>query len=304
MDEYKHLFKGSLLRCLLLFPGLFQFFYCTGQRIILPDKVFFDQSKQAYIILYDMAKIKMNEKLKLVPFYYSKQSNDMIFLKTITGDTAWQTAPKLVQIEWDPFKDKLDLNEFFNVQLILFEKKTSTKAPLINSVHYQGSNSALIGLKYMFKIRKAPVFIAGRIGALPPVFRYTVNDSGVIKNYNVDGVYQIGSERKLGSFAILVGSTLRFESNWYLNLGVGFGTERLYWKFDAFNLNYEKIGESSWALNENTAQQNGFIFETGLMRKSGRFLFNLGTCSVAFKAYQITAGVGLIFNHPDKRKVQ
>lgn len=258
---------------------------------IRPARVYPAQNQEVYIIEYTLPRIRYNKKIKIIPFLEQDDGQE-IPLTSVRGDTGWQSKKKLIRIEWDPVKQN-STSSASNSNIRLEPISEKIKAPVIESINYFGSNSAPFGVKYIFKTTPIPLYLATRIGALPPSYRDTISTKGEI-NYIKSGVYVVQNGRQFSSFAILGGFVARTGKNLYVNFGAGYGLEQLFWEIDEYNLDYKKIG-STWAITETTLKRKGEFFEAGLIWRPNRILFNLGASTVQFNVYQITFGFSFYF---------
>ncbi len=193
-------------------------------------------------------------------------------------------------IIWDPFKDGVTSLE--GIQIGLKTEFRDAKIPRSWSVELHGSNSAPFGIKAMRLERGIGFFAGFRVGSLPPSYQYKVNNVGEI-NYLESGVYEIGTERRLASYAITAGPIFRMGRSIYSYAGVGYGIEQLFWKYKAYNLDGVSTG-SKWALNENI-DRKGTTAEAGVVIRIGHILIDLGMSTFQLKSFQIIGGIGFSF---------
>lgn len=293
------------LRFLCSVLGLLVLLTCSAQkRKVFPDSVYFSQTKLALILTYPLPKIRFNRQIKLTPVYVHPNLKEDTLTKNIRGDIDWQFRSKKALIAWDLFRDTIRNPGKKNFYLI--EEKSTRELPDIRSIHLQGSNSAPAGVRYIFSKSSTPFisteyasfYLSIKTGCFRPIFRDTVSLNGKIINYNNSGVYELTLERRLASFAFLMGYVLQFDKNCFVNIGGGFGLEQLFWRFEEYNLDYQRTGKS-WAIHESTIKQIGFpCVETGVMVLCKNLLFSAGISATRFKVYQLNAGIGMQLNHP------
>lgn len=257
-------------------------------------RVSFDQSKQLMFIYYDIVGLDYKKEIQVLPQIVSKNTL-LPPIKSLSGDLGWITeGGKNKYIIWDAFKDGVTTLKDVEIEL-----KTVTKAAVIPrywGIELQGSNSAPFGLKVM-QLSQLGFYTGFRVGKLPPSYRYTVTNAGVI-DYLESGVYVIDSEKRLASFAFTAGPIYQMSRNIYGYVGVGYGAEQLFWKYQAYNLD-KKLISNEWALNE-SINQKGIAMDGGVVVRKGRILFDLGLSTIQFKTFQITAGVGFTFSNSQK----
>lgn len=289
--------KKTAIRVFFALLGLWTRASCTAQVTedeVPAHKFYLGQNSSAYFIEYNLPKVRYNKRIKLSPVLV-QENGEHITLASVRGDTGWQVKKKLIRIEWDPLKEQ-------NIQVVAtppirLKKITETlKAPVIESIHYLGSNSTPYGLKYISKTSPIPFYLAGRMLDLPPSHGNDVISTTGKINYLRSGVYIVQNERKFSSYAVSGGFVFRTGKKLYVNFGGGYGAEQLFWKIDEYNLDYKKTG-STWAITENTLNQAGEFFEAGLMWKQNRTLFSLGASTIQFTIYQISFGFNFIFIH-------
>jgi hypothetical protein len=164
----------------------------------------------------------------------------------------------------------------------------------------QGSKSAPLGLKYV-SLGRLGYYAGFRMGYLPPAYRYSVSNTGTIA-YSESGVYQIGSETKLASYAATGGLTAQIHKKVYAYAGLGYGVEQLFWKYQAFNLDY-KLVSNEWALNEQI-NHKGLAGEFGITARFGKILIETGMCAIGGRSstIQITAGIGYVLSTNTKSR--
>ncbi|GEM_PF-2343774 len=255
----------------------------------------FDQSKQLMFIYYDVKGLNYKKEIEIIPIIKSDTAS-AVNIKSLSGDYGWlKKGGKNKLVVWDPFKD--GVNGLEGVQI---ELKTEVRGAAVQKFWYgcfQGSNSAPFGLK-VARLNRIGFFGGFRVGQLPPSYRYTVSNTGVM-DYTESGVYEIGTERRLASYAITAGPIFQLTRNVYAYAGFGYGLERLFWKYQAYNLDRNPIGKGEWALNE-SINRKGFMSDVGAMIRFGRVLIDLGMSGIG-NSYQIIGGVGYSFSKNVKR---
>lgn len=248
----------------------------------------FDQSKQLLSIHYDVHDLNYKKEIQVLPVVVSDQKLNPV--TALAGDFGWQNRGGKNKIMiWDPFKDGATQLNGLKIEL------TTTIRPLtpprLWSLAWQGSNSAPFGLK-LSRLLPIGFFASFRLGNLPPYALYQVSNSGVI-DFKESGVYEIGEERRLASFAITGGPLFQVGRNVYLYLGVGYGLEQLFWRYKEYNLSKVLVG-NNWALNEQI-NSKGTVIETGATIRLGRITLDLGSSSINFNSIQLTGGIGFTF---------
>jgi hypothetical protein len=280
-------------RCIAFFISLFIALSATGQTVT-NVRTTFDQSKQLMLIRYDLTGLGYKQEIQITPRIASR---DTTFpqMKSLTGDFGWMTrGGKNRLIVWEPFRDGITSLQYLGIDL-----KTTVRNALVDrfwGLVVQGSNSAPLGLKVL---RLSPIgFFGGfRVGNLPPSYDYTVTNAGVI-NYLESGVYEIGSTKRLASYAITGGPIFQVSRRMYAYAGIGYGVEQLFWQYQVYNLEKTPI-KSQWALNENINRQ-GIVGDVGAVFRLRHLLIDVGVSTIEFKTVQITAGLGFAFSNNQK----
>lgn len=247
----------------------------------------FDQSNQLMLIYYDLKGLNYKKEIMITPQIVSGDAS-LTLVKSLSGDFGWRNrGGKNKLIIWDNFKD--GVNGLDEVKIELKTELRDAVIPRFWSLALHGSNSAPFGVKIA---NLSPIgFFAGfRVGRLAPPYRYTASDTGVM-DYFESGVYEIGSERRLASYAITAGPVFQLTRNVYAYAGPGYGAEQVFWKYQSFNLKMEPIG-SYWALNKNI-NRKGLTADGGAVVRIGRLVIDLGVSTIRFKSFQIIGGVGI-----------
>jgi len=254
----------------------------------------FDQSGQYFLLQYDLKKASFKEEVFIQPRILNAPS-DSIALKSLRGDFGWVPVKgKRKTITWDPFRD--GVNDIDGLQLGLEEDLPTRPAvlPRYWALSWNASNSAPLGLKIT---RLSPIgFFVGyrRSWYLKPLDNAltTVADQpATIANYKTDGVYEIGEESRLCSWAATGGVVVQVARRVYVYGGVGYGAEQLYWKYDILNPDYEQINQS-WVINKEINSE-GVVFDAGAYLRFGRFVIDIGASTIQFNTNaQIIGGLG------------
>jgi len=255
----------------------------------------FDQSKQLMFINYDLKGLNYKKEIKITPYIVSGDAS-LPPVKSLIGDFGWVTrGGKNKVMIWDPLKDGLKSLEGIKIEL-----KTEARdaaIPRLRGVALQGSNSAPFGVKCM-QLSRIGFFAGFRVGRLPPGYRYTISDAGEM-DYLESGVYEIGTEKRLASYAITAGPIFQMSRNIYAYTGMGYGIEQRFWKYQSYNLVKSPVS-SDWALSENT-NRKGIAADAGIVIRVGRrVLIDVGGSSIQFKSFQITGGIGLLLTNNQK----
>ena len=250
----------------------------------------FDQSRQLMLIYYDIKRLNYKEEIRITP-YLPGEDSSATSIKSLSGDFGWiKRSGKNKLMIWDPFND--GVNSLGGIQISL---KTELRQALVPRYWYaclHGSNSAPLGIK-LARLNRVGFFASFRMGKLPPASQYKVNNAGVIANYLESGVYEIGTKRRLASYAITVGPVFQLTRNLHAYAGGGYGVEQLFWQYQSYNLDRELTG-SNWALNENI-NSSGFAADAGIILQLGRMVFDLGMSIIQFKSFQVVGSVGYLF---------
>lgn len=255
----------------------------------------FDQSRQLMLINYDLKGLSYKQEIKITPYLVSSQNELPPAIKTLTGDFNWVSrGGKNKVIIWDPLKD--GVNSLSGFQVKINTELRDAAIPRLWGIALQGSNSAPIGIKGI-QLSRIGFFAGFRVGKLPPTYRYTVTDAGYM-NYLESGVYEIGTEKRLASYAVTAGPVFQVARSTYAYIGAGYGVEQLFWNYQAYNLDKSPVS-SDWALNENV-NRKGVTVDAGCVLRFGRILIDLGLSTIQFKSFQITGGIGLTFSKTDK----
>ncbi len=250
----------------------------------------FDQSSQLMVIQYDLKGLSYKKEIKITP-YIESNGAALQPMQSLTGDFGWvNRGGKNKVITWDPFKDGISSLEGIQVKITASEVRAA-EAPRFRGLLLHGSNSAPFGLQYMH-LGKVGFYAGFRMGKFPVSYTYTVSDAGAI-DYPSSGVYQIGSEKRLAGYAFTAGPTIRVARNAYVYIGMGYGAEQLFWKYQAYDLDKSPVG-TGWALNE-SINRKGITTDAGVVVRVGRLLLELGGSSIQYKSVQITGGLGWAF---------
>ena len=214
-------------------------------------------------------------------------------MKSISGDHGvFNRNGKNKLIVWDPFQD--GIGDFRNTRIDLKTNVRPIPREIYAGVMIQGSNSAPFGGKILaFNVLgRIGAYLGFRTSGKSPDYRYSVTNAGDIE-YLESGVYEIGTKSLVYGSALTGGLLFPVGRNLHVYGGAGFGTERLFWEYKAYNLDKTLTG-TFWALNENV-DRRGAVVETGLNLRLGRLLVEAGASTVAFKSVQITGGLGFRF---------
>lgn len=267
----------------------------------------FDQSRQLMFIYYDLKGLSHKREILVNPHIrvgdtlftndYRPSERGGTGRRIFSGDCGWiNEGGKNKRIIWDPLR--LGLDQLSDIRIELKTEMRDAPAPRFWALLWQGSNSAPFGIK-IARLSRIGFFGGFRMGWLPPSYRYTVSDAGVI-DYQESGVYEIGADTRLASFAATGGITVQIARNMYLFGGLGYGKEQLFWKYDEYNLGYELVG-SNWALRE-SANSEGAFYDLGItLRLRNQLCIEIGSSTENFRLYQILAGIGYAFS---KNQVQ
>lgn len=247
----------------------------------------FDQSSQLMLIYYDLKGLNYKKEIMIIPQIVSGDTS-LAPIKSLSGDFGWRNqGGKNNLIIWDNFKD--GVNSLDAVKIELKTELRNATIPHFWSLALHGSNSAPFGVK-MTRLSPIGFFAGFRMGRLPPAYRYSADNTGVI-DYFESGVYEIGSEQRRVSYAITAGPVYQLTRNVYAYAGAGYGAEQVFWRYQSFNLKMELIG-SDWALNNNF-DRKGIIADAGAEVRIGRLVLDLGLSTIRFKSFQIIGGVGM-----------
>ena len=296
--------------------GLLLSIYGYAQpRMVKPD-YHFDQSKQAMIFEFEMPKVKFFQKFKYRPFYVNNKAKDTLAIPIdsllLSGDTDWQFNRKKLMIEWDILRDTF--KDVSNMSFYLEEKMGRPELPEISSIHVFGSQSAPIGTKIILPRKGSflsiptlsdniSVYISAHTGFLTPSFQDTVLYSGNILNYNKAGVYELNPipKRKLASYSFSIGWIIQIDKKLFINAGVAYSNEKVFWKFDEYNQDYQYTG-SFWAIHIDSFTREDLGGELGLLWLYKKYFLSVGYKSLAFKPNQFTIGLGLLLNQNNNLK--
>lgn len=302
----RYTFMQGTKCCWTVFFCLLVYLPATAQRVE-NVRTFFDQSKQVMLIYYDLKWMSFKEEVQVMPYIVSSRTQ-ISPIKSLSGDFGWQNrngANKL--IIWDLFKDGIDT--FVQIE-IKTETREAPNSPFAG-VLLNGNKSTPFGVKFMLmanifsdstrmlnpEIRLNRLlrnhfgsYASLRMNRKRPDYQYTVSNEGVI-DYLESGVYEIGSERRLAGYAFVVGPLVQVSRNRFIYVGLGYGAERLFWKYQAYNLDRNPTG-THWALNE-SINRKGIVLETGYVFRLRRLLLDIGVSTLQFKSFQITGGIGI-----------
>lgn len=284
-----HSIKWCLVACLCLLAQL-----PAVAQLIKNVRTSVDQSKQVMIIRYDLTGLHFKKEIKVVPYIIGSDSLASP-IKSLSGDFGWVSqSGKNKEIVWDFFKD--GVTSLQDIQIDIKSETRDATLPRFWGVALQGSNSAPFGVKGM-QLGRLGFFASARFGKFPRSHEYMVSNAGVI-DYPELGVYIIGTEKRLASYAIIAGPVFQMGRKIYGYLGAGYGAEQLYWKYKEYDLNNILLG-GNWALNE-SINEKGLAVDTGLVIRLGRVLIDLGLNTINFKSVQIIGGLGLTFSNSKK----
>lgn len=253
------------------------------------QKQVFDQSRQILQIYYDVTGLNYRKELRVTPML-ELADGQQIDLPDATGAIGMMKKnSKGNLIELDPFKAGIERPE--QAKIILVADIRKRQQPERYLLGLQGSNSAPLGLKFW---RVAPIgaYVGFRLGALPPSYRYTVNNEGQI-DYKQVGIYEIVNQRRLASLAATTGVVAQIAPKLYGTLGIGYGIEQLFWKYNEYDLDKNLLGKA-WALNENI-NHKGTIAEVGISCFLKPVYVELGVATFALNSYQLLFGLAYVF---------
>lgn len=286
----------------------------TQAQVVENVRDSFDQSRQLMYIYYDLTGLNYKQEVEITPFItgdssllksLSESSNiepvrvvidhgrPVYYMQSISGDYGvFDRNGKNKLIVWDPFKD--GISDFRNTRINIRANVRLIPREIYAGLVVQGSNSAPFGAKVVaFNVLgRMGAYLGFRTSGKRPDYRYTVTDEDGIK-YLESGVYEIGTRSQVYGSALTAGLLFPMARNLHGYAGVGFGTERLFWEYKAYNLDKTLTG-TYWALNENV-NRRGAVVEAGLNLRLGRLLLEAGASTVEFKSVQITGGIGLKF---------
>lgn len=283
------------------------FFLClltcltAGTQTVENIRDSFDQSRQVMLIYYDLKGLNFKQEIEIVPQFTSGNVKISPSERHLAGDFGWVNKNgKNKVIVWDPFAAGINSLRDFRV-FIIRPNLRKAALPSFVGVAIHGSNSAPFGLKFMTLGRNG-FFLSFRKSKSAPSYDYGVSNTGEI-DYQESGVYRIGNKRRLSSYAITAGKTFRLSRHIFGYAGLGYGAERLFWNYEAYNLDGVSLG-SYWALNENI-NRKGIAADLGVAtRIYPGFLIDLGVSTINFTSFQIIGGIGLavnfIFTRSDK----
>lgn len=274
---------------LTVFLCLLAYLSATAQTIE-NIRTSFDQSSQLMFIYYDVKGLNYKKEIMITPKIIRGDTSP-VPIKSISGDTGWlNQGGRNKLIIWDNFEDGVDSLNSVKIEIIPEVRKAVI--PHYWGLALQGSNSAPFGIK-IIRLNHFGVFAGFRTGKLPPAYRYTISNSGEM-NYLESGVYEIGSKRRLASYAITAGPVFQMTRTIYVYTGAGYGAEQIFWEYQSFNLDKTLLG-NNWALNE-TINRKGIVTDIGAVFRLGHVLIDLGLSTIQFKSFQITGGLGLSFS--------
>ena len=275
----------------------------------------FDQSRQLVLISYDVTGLNYKDEVEVTPFIvgdssllrsifetgtrvkgtisFDSSGSYFYYMQSISGDYGvFDRNGKNKLIVWDPFQD--GISDFRNTRINLRANVRPIPREIYAGLILQGSNSAPFGAKVVaFNVLgRMGAYLGFRTSGKRPDYRYTVTNLGGI-DYLESGVYEIGTRSLISGSALTGGFLFPMARNLHGYAGAGFGSERLFWEYKAYNLDKTLTG-TYWALNENV-NRKGAVVEAGLNLRLGRFLVEAGASTVAFQSVQITGGIGLKF---------
>ncbi len=278
--------------CRTLFIGIFFSVPLLGPaQSIHNTRTKFDQSKQLFLIQFDLKNLNYKYEIQVYPTITLKDGT-VPTLTNISGDLGWLRRNGAKTIVWDPFKD--GITSFEDLQITFQTLKQKLILPRFWGLEIQGSNSAYLGLK---GARLAPIgYYAGfRIGKLPPSFKYSISAEGV-NDFDDSGIYEVGKKTRIASYSFTAGPVFQASTNTYGYWGIGFGAEQVFRQYQVYNLDKEPVS-SQWAHQKGSNNQKGFSSEIGAIFRLNHFLIDVGFYTIKFKTFQFTAGFGYAFGN-------
>lgn len=282
-----NLFYSFKLMVSLLGVLFFMIFQKINAQSIYNIQDVFDQTRQLLVISYEIKGLNFKKEIEVLPFISIDNGPIKVLTsKNLGGAYGWiNWNDNVYNISWDPFKDGIvDLS---NVKIELRTKVRDARITKFWGIGWHCSNSAPIGLK-LSRYGLVGFSVGLRLGNTPPAYRYTVNQSGEM-DYLESGVYIIGDKKRLAGYGISIGPIFQIARKIYLNTGVGYGLEQLFWEYQEYNLDKQFIG-SSWALND-VINNRGVAFDLGISYKLDRILIDIGLSTIELKNFQLTGGV-------------
>lgn len=260
----------------------------------------FDQSRQLWFIYYDLKGLNYKKEIKITPYIMSGDSS-LLSVTSLTGDFGWVSqGGKNKVVTWEPYKDRISNLEGIHVGIRSEIEVRDATLPRFRGLALQGSNSAPFGVKYI-QLSRIGFFAGFRVGKWPPSYDYPVSDMGKME-YREAGVYEIGDDTRLASYAITAGPTFQVARTVYVYVGAGYGLEQLFWEYQVYDADYKPNG-TEWALNE-SIDSKGVAADAGVVIRFGRVLLDLGGSTIQFKSWQITGGIGWVFANNKKRSIR
>lgn len=255
----------------------------------------FDQAKQQWLIFYDLKAMGFKRSVAITPFMINAGDTIPLPKDVLSGEFGLVTrGGRSKCVRWDVFRTE-GLDSLAGVKFWL----EAPMKPSFWAIEAQASNSAPFGLKI---IRSAQVgFYAGfRLGKLPVDYRYRISDAGAME-YDEPGIYRVGTARRLASWAATAGGIFPVGRRTYISSGLGYGIEQLFWRYEAFGLDKEPLG-NYWALNKHFNRRGLMVELSAGRRMSRRWLIGLGVSSIAGRNLQVIGSLGYIFS--EKKEVQ
>lgn len=244
------------------------------------------------LIGYQIKGLQCEQSVEAVNFYVSKDGGRSFVgpLNKISGDTEPGLRNGKYIVSWEALKEMPFSEEklIFDVRAEIDEKKRKRAIML----SYVGNVNTQLGGR-IGQLGKVSWYLEGRFSTLfnqNTQYSYSGNN---LEQY--DESYQTEATEQDGwkAYSAIVGTTIQTDCNFFIYLGMGFGSEKYIKKFDEFDENNEFVG-SVWAIDENKTMQ-GVELDGGLIFRYKKLLISGGVTILNLERYNWTMGLGVAF---------
>lgn len=241
------------------------------------------------LIGYQIKGLECQQSIESINFYVSKDGGTKFIgpLNEISGDTEPGLRNGKYIVAWEALKEmpfseerlifdvRADINEMRRKRAIMLSYIGNTTTPL-------GGRIGQLG--------KVSWYLEGRFSTLlnqPTQYSYS---GSTIENYP-DENYEKAGEEGWKAFSAIIGTTIQTDCNFFINVGIGFSSEKYIQKFDETNSDGKWVG-SVWAIDDSKTMQ-GLEMDGGLIFRYKKLIISGGITILNLERYNWTAGLGI-----------
>lgn len=244
------------------------------------------------LIGYQIKGLECQQSIESINFYVSKDGGSKFIgpLNEISGDIEPGLRNGKYIVAWEALKEMPFSNErlVFDVRADIDEKKRQRAIML----SYVGNTTTPIGGR-IGQLGKVSWYLEGRASTLVNQSTQYTYSGNNLENYpNENFETEPTDEDGWKAFSAIIGATIQTDCNFFIYIGMGYGSEKYIKKFDETdNLSGAWVG-SVWAIDDSKTMQ-GLEMDGGLIFRYKKLLISGGMTILNLERYNWTVGLGI-----------